>query len=118
VLTTVVLVAALGGCGGKAAKEATSPPSSPAASAAAAEYAATLRDRIKADAMMAHLTKLQDIANAHDGTRAIGTPGYEASVDYVVTTLRGRGFDVQTPEFEVRQPFAEEPQLTVGGAAI
>ncbi len=118
VLATVAVVIALGGCGDKAAKEATRPPSSPAASGAATQYAASLRDRIKGDAMMAHLTKLQDIANAHDGTRAIGTAGYDASVDYVVTALRGKGFDVQTPDFEVRQPFAEEPQLTVGGAAI
>ena len=53
VLVAVVIVAALGGCGGKAAKEATNPPASPAASGAAAEFAATLRDRVKADAMMA-----------------------------------------------------------------
>ncbi|OBA95203.1 amidohydrolase, partial [Mycobacteriaceae bacterium 1482268.1] len=77
-----------------------------------------LRDRIKVDAMMAHLTKLQEIADAHDGNRALGTAGYDASVDYVVKALRDKGFDVQTPEFEVRLPFAEEPTLTVGGAAI
>src|SRR5690606_21543114 len=28
------------------------------------------------------------------------------------------GFEVETPEFEVRIPFAEEPSLTVGGANI
>ena len=68
--------------------------------------------------MMAHLTKLQEIADAHDGNRALGTAGYDASVDYVAKTLRDKGFDVQTPEFEVRLPFAEDPQLTVGGATI
>ncbi len=68
--------------------------------------------------MMAHLTKLQEIADAHDGNRALGTAGYDASVDYVAKALRDKGFDVQTPEFEVRLPFAEEPQLTVGGATI
>ncbi len=118
VLMAVVATAALGGCGGKPAKEATNPPSSPAASRAAAEFGATLRQRVKADAMMGHLTKLQEIADAHDGNRALGTAGYDASVDYVVKALRDRGFDVQTPEFEVRLPFAEEPQLTVGGATI
>ena len=30
--------------------------------------------------MMVHLQKLQDIANANHGTRAVGTPGYEATV--------------------------------------
>ena len=117
VLMAVVVAAALGGCGGKPAKEA-GPPSSPAASGAAAEYAATLSKRVTVDAMMGHLTKLQEFANAHDGNRALGTAGYDASVDYVAKALRDKGFDVQTPEFEVRLPFAEEPQLTVGGAAI
>ncbi|RDH77355.1 M20/M25/M40 family metallo-hydrolase [Mycolicibacterium moriokaense] len=114
----VVAVAAFGGCGGKPAKEAANPPSSPAASAAAAEYAATLSDRVTADAMMAHLQKLQEIADAHDGNRALGTAGYDASADYVANALRDKGFDVQTPEFEVRLAFADDPQLTVGGAAI
>jgi len=117
-LATVVVVAALGGCGDKPAKEAGNPPASTAASGAAAEFASTLRDRIKADAMMAHLEKLQQIADAHDGNRALGTAGYDASVDYVANTLRDKGFDVQTPEFEVRLPFAEDPQLSVGDASI
>ena len=118
VFAAVVIVAAFGGCGDKAAKQATNPPSSPAASGAAAEYASTLSDRVKADAMMAHLKKLQEIADAHDGNRALGTAGYDASVDYVAKMLRDKGFDVQTPEFEVRLPFAEDPQLTVGGAPV
>ena len=50
--------------------------------------------------MYAHLRKLQEIADANNGTRAEGTPGYDASVDYVAQTLRDKGFDVQTPEFE------------------
>ena len=66
---------------------------------AAADFATALRNRVTTDAMMAHLSKLQDIANANNGTRAVGTPGYEATVDYVVNTLRNNGFDVQTPEF-------------------
>ena len=118
VLMTVVVTAALGGCGGKPAKEATNPPASPAASGAATEFAGALRQKVKVDAMMAHLTKLQEIADAHGGTRAMGTPGYDASVDYVANALRDKGFDVQTPEFEVRQPFAEDLALTVGGATI
>jgi hypothetical protein len=31
--------------------------------------------------MMAHLAKLQAIADANGGNRAIGTPGFEASAD-------------------------------------
>jgi hypothetical protein len=37
---------------------------------------------------MEHLQALQNIADAHDGTRASGTSGYQASVDYVVGQMR------------------------------
>ncbi|MGO8771967.1 M28 family metallopeptidase [Mycobacterium sp.] len=82
---------------------------------AAGEFATTLHNKVTADAMMAHLTKLQDIANANKGTRAVGTPGYDASVDYVVNTLRHSGFDVQTPEFSARVFHGDKPAMTVGG---
>ena len=41
-----------------------------------------------------HLKALQAIADANGGTRAAGTPGYEASVDYVVNTLEAAGWEV------------------------
>ncbi len=85
---------------------------------AAGEFASALRGKVTTDAMMAHLSKLQDIANANHGTRAVGTPGYEASVDYVVNVLRGSGFDVQTPEFSARVFHADKPALTVGGRSV
>ena len=59
-----------------------------------------LADRVGVDAMFVHLRKLQEIADANNGSRADGTPGYDASVDYVAKTLRDKGFDVETPEFE------------------
>lgn len=76
--------------------------------AAVVEFATGLRDKVTVDAMMAHLHKLQEIADAHDGTRAIGTPGYDASVDYVAGALRDQGFDVETPEF-IARVFKSEP---------
>ncbi|OBA80569.1 amidohydrolase [Mycobacterium sp. 1164966.3] len=85
---------------------------------AAAEFASTLRNKVTTDAMMKHLSKLQDIANANNGTRAVGTPGYEASVDYVVKVLRDSGFDVQTPEFSARVFHAEKGSLSVGGKTL
>jgi Zn-dependent M28 family amino/carboxypeptidase len=85
------------------------------ANPAAADFATALRNRVVTDAMMAHLSKLQDIANANNGTRAVGTPGYEASIDYVVNTLRGKGFDVQTPEFSARVFHAEKASVTLDG---
>ncbi|OBG95692.1 amidohydrolase [Mycobacterium sp. E3251] len=84
----------------------------------AAKFAGALHDKVTADAMMAHLAKLQEIANANNGTRAVGTPGYEASVDYVVNTLRGSGFDVQTPEFSARVFHGDKPEVTVGGRPV
>ena len=75
-----------------------------------------LRERVSTDAMMAHLSKLQEIADANDGNRASGTPGYEASVAYVADALRSKGFEVQLPQFELRLPFADAPTVTVGGA--
>lgn len=85
---------------------------------AAAEFASAIHSKVTTDAMMAHLSKLQDIANANNGTRAVGTPGYEASVDYVVNTLRNSGFDVQTPEFSARVFHGDKPTVTVGGKAV
>ncbi|HTY32109.1 M28 family metallopeptidase [Mycobacterium sp.] len=113
VLAVVALTAFLAGCSHRCANpgEATGNP-------AAAEFATTLHNKVTADAMMAHLSKLQDIANANNGTRAVGTPGYEASVDYVVNTLRHSGFDVQTPEFSARVFHGDKPAVTVGGTSV
>jgi Zn-dependent M28 family amino/carboxypeptidase len=115
VLTVVAVTVALGGCGREPEQWA---PPAPNATPAATDFASMLRQRVTVDAMMAHLTKLQEIADTHGGNRALGTPGYDASVDYVVNALRDKGFDVQTPEFDVRIPFAEDPAVTVGGASV
>ena len=90
----------------------------PRPDASPGDYATVIRDRVTTDAMMAHLAKLQAIADAHDGNRAIGTPGYEASADYVADALRSKGFDVQTPEFDLLFPYADPPTVTVGTATV
>jgi Zn-dependent M28 family amino/carboxypeptidase len=119
VLTVVVVVTALGGCSRELRTQEAQPTTTQTTPATpATDFAATLQKRVTADAMMVHLKKLQEIADAHDGNRALGTPGYDASVDYVANTLRDKGFDVQTPEFEVRLPFADDPSLTVGGNKV
>jgi Zn-dependent M28 family amino/carboxypeptidase len=120
VVTVAVVVATLGGCGRETRPQpAPQPATTPGAAATAAtEFAEALRQRVTVDAMMAHMTKLQEIADDNGGNRALGTKGYDASVEYVADALRGKGFDVQTPEFEVRIPYADEPALTVGGSKI
>jgi Zn-dependent M28 family amino/carboxypeptidase len=109
-LAVVAFAVSVTGCSNGSSQQAGNP--------AAAEFAAALRNRVSTDAMMAHLSKLQDIANANNGTRAVGTPGYEASVDYVVNTLHNSGFDVQTPEFSARVFHADKGSVTVNGKTV
>ncbi|MDP9864629.1 MULTISPECIES: M28 family metallopeptidase [Streptosporangium] len=66
---------------------------------------------VKAPAVKQHLVKLQQIADANGGTRASGTPGHEASVDYVAGKLRAAGYQVTLQEFEF--PFFREVTRTV-----
>lgn len=58
-----------------------------------------LLECVSAEDAMEHLEAFQAIADANDDTRAAGTPGYEASVDYVVGVLEGAGWDVTIDEF-------------------
>jgi Zn-dependent M28 family amino/carboxypeptidase len=56
-----------------------------------------------------HQAAFQAIADANGGTRAAGTPGYDASVDYVVDTLEAAGWSVTLHEF----PFTFFPPPTL-----
>jgi len=49
--------------------------------------------------ILQHERRLQSIANANDGNRASGQPGFDASADYVAATMRASGYRV------TRQPF-------------
>jgi Zn-dependent M28 family amino/carboxypeptidase len=111
-----VSVTVLAACGRPSEPGAGAPSAGP--SEAAQEFAAEQQDSVTIEAMMAHLGKLQEIADNNDGNRALGTKGYDASVDYVAGVLRDSGFDVTTDEFDVRLPFADEPAVTVGGAGV
>ncbi len=61
---------------------------------------AKLRHRVDVGDILAHERVFQRIANRNDGTRASGTPGYDASARYVADTLRDAGYRVRTQEFE------------------
>ncbi|HUL98706.1 MAG TPA: M28 family metallopeptidase [Mycobacterium sp.] len=110
-LSVVVLFAALVGCSRDNRQERRTTPQ-------AGEYAESLREKVGTDAMFAHLQQLQQIADANGGNRAAGTPGYDASLEYVVKTLRDSGFDVQTPEFDFRKFEPGPVSLTVNGATV
>ncbi|QII04955.1 M28 family peptidase [Rhodococcoides fascians A25f] len=70
------------------------------------------------DALVGHLQELETIAAAHDGNRAAGTAGYDASVDYVVSQLESAGFEVTTPEFEFETFEAQTQTLSLEGTEI
>ncbi len=56
---------------------------------------------VTVEGMHGHLEALQAIADEHDGTRAVGTPGYEASVGYVDRVLRDAGYEVELRSVDV-----------------
>ena len=48
-----------------------------------------LLECVRVEGVREHQAAFQAIADANGGTRAAGTPGYDASVDYVVDDPRG-----------------------------
>ena len=72
---------------------------------------------VTGDGAFGHLAELQRIADANGGNRALGTPGYDGSVDYVARTLRDAGYTVDTPEFSARSFSVQDVRLTVDGTA-
>lgn len=109
------VVVAAGGCTRTTAPD---PVAASVADPAARSFADELRQRVSTDAMIGHLARLQKIADQNGGNRAVGRPGYDASVDYVSEVLRANGFDVQTPQFSVRVFTTEKPVLTVAGSNV
>ncbi|WP_395245397.1 M20/M25/M40 family metallo-hydrolase [Agromyces sp. MMS24-K17] len=71
----------------------------PIANAAVPTDTSALRAAVSADAVMGHLADLQAIADANGGTRASGTPGFDASADHLVETLTAAGYQVSVQEF-------------------
>lgn len=53
------------------------------------------------DGAVGHLQALQAIADRNGGNRAVGTPGYDQSVEYVASTLSRAGYRVETPTIVV-----------------
>jgi Zn-dependent M28 family amino/carboxypeptidase len=72
----------------------------PFASAAPPTDSSALRNAVTTAGIMEHQTAFQAIANANGGTRASGTPGYDASLAYVKAQLDGTGYyDVEVQPF-------------------
>ncbi|HQD67598.1 MAG TPA: M28 family metallopeptidase [Ornithinibacter sp.] len=60
---------------------------------------AKLMECITLEGVREHQAALQSIADANGGNRAAGTPGYDASVAYVVDKMEAAGYDVTLDEF-------------------
>jgi len=54
---------------------------------------------MQAENINEHLKMLNDIAGANNGTRVAASPGYDASVDYIKSTLEQYGYDVELQAF-------------------
>jgi hypothetical protein len=65
-----------------------------------------LRDAVTVSGILAHERILQRIANQHGGTRASGTPGFDASAAYVRRRLEAAGYQVTEQRFIF--PFFQE----------
>ncbi|KAG8926904.1 Leucyl aminopeptidase yscIV [Tulasnella sp. 418] len=62
-----------------------------------------LQGDIKVSALKAHVNAFQSFADKHNGTRFFGTPGYNASVDYVYSQSKKAGYDVKKQSLELLQ---------------
>lgn len=65
------------------------------AAAPAVADAPTQAPDIDVSAVLGHLEEFQAVAEANGGNRAVGGPGYDASVDYVVGQLENAGYTVE-----------------------
>lgn len=65
-----------------------------------------LREAVTVNGILQHERQFQRIANQNDGTRASGTPGYDASMTYVTKALRKAGYAVKIQEFTF--PFSRD----------
>jgi Zn-dependent M28 family amino/carboxypeptidase len=119
VLAAAVVAGAAVACSSPAPPAAPAAPAAPSSAPAPdAGLPGRLVGEVSGDGAFARLEELQRIADANGGNRALGTPGYDASVEYVAGTLRDAGFTVETPEFTARSFSVQEVRLTVDGAPV
>ncbi len=64
----------------------------PTATTAVGTDSSALRNAVTVNGILAHQSAFQTIANQNGGTRAAGTPGYDASLAYVKGKLEATGY--------------------------
>ena len=70
------------------------------ASAAVAVDSSALRAAVTLDGVRAHQAAFQAIADANGGVRTSGTPGYDASAEYVAGLMDAAGYNVTVQPFD------------------
>ncbi len=73
------------------------------AQAAVTTDTTALRNAVTVGGVMAHLNEFQAIADANNDTRQAGTPGHDASVDYVEGLLDDAGYITTRQEFSYQR---------------
>ncbi|MGH8952208.1 MAG: M28 family metallopeptidase [Acidimicrobiia bacterium] len=70
-----------------------------------------LLECVDVDGVREHQAALQAIADANGGIRTSGTPGYDASADYVVERMEAAGYDVTVQEFDFQTFINQAPPI-------
>lgn len=71
-----------------------------------------LLECVRLEGVRDHLDAFQAIADANGGNRADQTPGYDASVDYVVEVMTAAGWEVEVTDFQYDDADVTLEQLT------
>ena len=90
----------------------------PASAAPNNNNSAKLRQAVTVEGILEHESALQVFADAAEGNRLSGAPGYDDSAEYVAARAAAAGFTVEVQEFEYVLDFLadfEAPVLSVEG---
>ena len=101
-IAVLLVTATATACGSRPTPGPPAPPTEPPASVTVVDgpLAQQLTGAVSTDGAWPHLQALQRIADENGGDRAAGTPGYQASVEYVAGVLGAAGFAVSTLTYE------------------
>jgi len=70
-----------------------------------------LLECVTLDGVREHQAAFQAIADANNGIRTSGTPGYDASVDYVVERMEAAGYNVTVQDFQFQTFISLSPSI-------
>ncbi len=70
-----------------------------------------LLECVTVEGVREHQAALQAIADANNGIRTSGTPGYNQSVDYVVARMTAAGYDVTVQDFQFQTFITLSPSI-------